>query len=134
MVSAWNPQLQIQKANQSNVKLAPQKPKKKLTIFINSIPPPIQIDRAPLRELQRKKDSNQTQHRPTIQRRTRHIIEFTPPLEVALADKVLEDEPDEEPWGVVDSGRRRDERHPIEDDGRRDVPEPVWSVWVPALP
>ena len=46
----------------------------------------------------------------------------------------MEDETHEEPGGVVDARCGRDERDPVEDDGRRDVFEPTRTVRVASLP
>ena len=78
-----------------------------LTIKVYTIPPPIHCKLSTFRELsnkgqavstkpttetlkkthlQRKEDKNQTNHRATIQRRTRHIIKLAPPPKVPSSD------------------------------------------------
>ena len=130
MVSASHPRLQKKQKKTSNQQSSSSHLKKKkrqertkggLTINIHTIPPPIQTNPSPLRELQRKKNRNQTQHSPTIQRRTRHIIKFTPPLQIPPPNQILEYKSHKEPTAVVDPDCRRDKGYPVQNDRRTDV-------------
>ena len=48
-------------------------------------------------------------------------IVFGPPREMSPADDVVEDEPNDGPWHVVNGGRRRYPLRAVEDDGEVDI-------------
>lgn len=77
-------------------------------------------------------DGNAQRTLTAVHSRTSHIIEFTPPGKVLLSDKILEDEPDSEPRGVIYTRSRRNIRHPIEDNGYAHPFDP--RVGVPPCP
>ncbi len=105
---------------------------KQRTCLEHLIPPPIHIDRSATRELQREEDNHHRNDCSAVQCGAEHVVELAPPRKIALADEVLEYEADREPRRIVDSRRRRDRRHAVEDDRGAHVARP--RVRVPPLP
>lgn len=106
----------------------PPQNKKRPTLLIHHIPPPIHHNRTPSRELQRKENKHHRNHRPTIQCRAQHIIKLAPPRKVPLPDHILEHRAHGEPRRVVDTHRRRNGGHAVEDNRRADVAHPGFGV------
>jgi len=98
------------------------------TILKNRISPPIHLDRTSSGKLQCKKNKNDRNNRPAIQRRAQHIIKLAPPSKVLFPNDILERHAHSEPRRVVNTRRRRNGGHSVEQNGNADVAHPGFGV------
>ena len=68
----------------------------------------ILADRPVLRILQAEEDNNHGDGNARVERGGKHVVVLRPPAEVPSPDDILEGEPDDGPWYVVDRSGRRD--------------------------